>query len=146
MAYIISQLVIISKVATCTSWQVACNGHPSTCGHLTGLWNKSYEKQILEKADQSILGSGVVVNSLLMELSIGDEKHSLLLCAYVVGFGKTCHLYTLSLKSAASIFVAMYISVIYIPHGCVMCIHTWYYIANYFKFIRKLYIIIIYNF
>ena len=80
-----------------------------------------------------------------MELSIGDEKHSLLLCAYVVGFGKACHIYTLSLKLAASIFVAMYISVISLM-AVLLYPYMIYYIANYFKFIRKLYIIIIYNF
>ena len=44
------------------------------------------QKQSSEKAGQSTFGS-VVVISLLMELSIGDEKHSLPLCANVMRFG-----------------------------------------------------------
>ena len=38
------------------------------------------QKQTSAKTDQSTFGSGVVIISLLMELSIGDEKHSLPLC------------------------------------------------------------------
>ena len=54
-----SQVVIFSKVATCTIRPVAINGHPNIHGHLTGLT----QKQAIEKADQSTLGSGVVVIS-----------------------------------------------------------------------------------
>ena len=35
------------------------------------------QKQSSEKAEQATCGSGVVVISLLMELLIGNEKHSL---------------------------------------------------------------------
>ena len=40
------------------------------------------QKQASEKADQSTCGSGVVtIVSILIDLLIGDEKHSLPLCA-----------------------------------------------------------------
>ena len=39
------------------------------------------QKQASEKADQSTSGSGVVTVSLLINLSFGDEKRSLPLCA-----------------------------------------------------------------
>ena len=64
---------------------IQCNGHPNTCGHLTGLRNAS-------QVDQSTFGNGVVVIRLLMELLIDDEKHSLPLCTYVVGFCEACHI------------------------------------------------------
>ena len=42
----------------CTSWPVAFNEYPSTCGHMTS------QKQTSEKANQSKFGSnGVVVIS-----------------------------------------------------------------------------------
>ena len=52
------------------------------------------QKQAREKADQLTCGSSVVtiIVSLLIELSIGDEKCSLPLCAYVTGFGKSGHI------------------------------------------------------
>ena len=68
---------------------VAFNEHPRTHGRLTGLRNKP-QKQASEKADRSTFGSGVVI---IMELSIGDEKHSLPLCVYVAAFGKSSHIY-----------------------------------------------------
>ena len=78
-----SQVVILSKVAPCTSQPVTFNDHPNTRGCLTGL-----RKQVSEKADQSNFDSGLSI-----ELSIGDEKHSLPLCAYVAGFSKSSHMY-----------------------------------------------------
>ena len=54
---LMSQVVIFSKVAACTSRPMAFNGHPRTCGHLA---NRS-QKQASEKADQSTCGSGVLV-------------------------------------------------------------------------------------
>ena len=50
------------------------------------------QKQASAKVDLLIFGSGVVTNSLLMELSIGDEIHSLTLCANMKGFGKAGHI------------------------------------------------------
>ena len=57
---------------------------------LVDVWQAS--ETSLRKADQSTFGSGVVIISLMIELSIGDEKHSLPLCAYVVGFGQSGHI------------------------------------------------------
>ena len=54
------------------------------------------QKQASKKADQSTFGSGVVVISLLMELLIGDEDHSLPLCAYMSSFGKVGHIQILA--------------------------------------------------
>ena len=52
------------------------------------------QKQASEKADQSTFGSSVVIiSNLLIELLIGDEKCSLLLCAYAAGFGKSGHIW-----------------------------------------------------
>ena len=53
---------------------------------LVDIWQAS--ETSFKKVGQSTLGSGVVVVSLLMELSIGDEKLSLPFYAYVAGFGK----------------------------------------------------------
>ena len=69
---------------------MANNGHPNTYGHLTSL----------KKANHSTIGSGImVIITLLSELSIGNEKHSLPMCAYilpmclyVVSFGKASHI------------------------------------------------------
>ena len=53
------------------------------------------QKQASEKADHITTSqnfvSGVVVISLLTELSIGNEDHSFTLHAYVTGFGKSGH-------------------------------------------------------
>ena len=65
--------MISSKVAACTSQLVEFNGHQSTCEWLTGLEDKSQQKQIYQ-----ILS--VVywkLASLLIELSIDDENCSL---------------------------------------------------------------------
>ena len=80
------QVVIISKVAACTNQLVAFNEHQSTRGCLTGFRNKLQKKQISQLVAM-VLWQLV---SLLIELSIGDEKqHFLPLCAYVTGFGKS---------------------------------------------------------
>ena len=50
------------------------------------------QKQASAKADLLTFGSGVMTNSLLMELSIGDETNSLTLCANMAGFGKAGHI------------------------------------------------------
>ena len=42
----LSQGVILSKMAVCTSQPVAFSGHPSTRGCLTGLRDNPQEKQI----------------------------------------------------------------------------------------------------
>ena len=60
--------------------------HLSTRGHLPGLRNKPQKK----KTNQLL---AVVLVSSLMELLIGNEKHSLSLCAYVAGFGKSSHIF-----------------------------------------------------
>ena len=49
------------------------------------------QKQASDKAGQQNFGNGVVIISLLMELLIGNEKRSLPLCTYVVGFDKSGH-------------------------------------------------------
>ena len=53
------------------------------------------QKQASEKADHIATSqnfvSGVVVISLLMELSVGNENHSFTLHAYVADFGKSGH-------------------------------------------------------
>ena len=69
--------MILSKVAACTSQPVAFNEHPITRGRLTGLRIKPQKKQ------NSQLVAVVLCQlvSLLMELSIGDEKCSSPLCA-----------------------------------------------------------------
>ena len=53
------------------------------------------EKQASAKADLLTFGSGVMTNSLLMELSIGNETHSLTLCVNMAGFGKAGHILAL---------------------------------------------------
>ena len=74
MAYIMnSQVVIFSKVAACTSQPVAFNEHPSTHGRLRGLRNKPQKKQTSQLV--AVVLRQLV--SLLIELSIGDEKRSL---------------------------------------------------------------------
>ena len=53
------------------------------------------QKQASAKADLLTFGSGVMTKlivSLLMELSIGDETHSLTLCANMASFGKAGHI------------------------------------------------------
>ena len=50
-------------------------------------------KQASAKADLLTFGSGFMTNSLLMELSIGNETHSLTLCTNMAGFGKAGHNY-----------------------------------------------------
>ena len=70
---------------------VAFNEHPSTCGHLTGLRNKPQKKQ----TSQLVAVVLWQLVTLLIELSIGDEKHSLPLCAYVADFGKSGPIYKL---------------------------------------------------
>ena len=50
------------------------------------------QKQASAKADLLTFGSGVMTNSLLMELTIGNETHSLTLCANMAGFGKAGHI------------------------------------------------------
>ena len=46
MAYIINQLYgDFQQMVACTNQPVAFNGHPSTCGRLTGLTNKPQQKQ-----------------------------------------------------------------------------------------------------
>ena len=70
-------MVIFSKVAACTSQPMALNEHPSTRGHLTGLRNKPQKKQTSQLV--AVVLRQLV--SLLIELSIGDEKRSLPLCA-----------------------------------------------------------------
>ena len=79
------QVVIISKVATCTNQPVAFNEHLSTCGRLTGFRNKLQKKQTSQLVAMALWQ----LVSLLIELSIGDEKHFLPLCVYVAGFGKS---------------------------------------------------------
>ena len=56
------------------------------------IWQASETSLI--KADQSTFSSDVVIisYSLMIELSIGDEKRSLPLRAYVEGFGKSSHI------------------------------------------------------
>ena len=51
------------------------------------------QKQASAKADLLTFGNGIMTNSLLMELSIGDETHSLTLCVHMTGFGKAGHIY-----------------------------------------------------
>ena len=84
-----SQLVIFSKVAACTSQPVTFNEHLSTHGCLTDLRSKPQKKRT------SRLSAVVLwyLVSLFMKLSIGDEKFSLPMCAYVAGFGKSSHNY-----------------------------------------------------
>ena len=58
-----------------------------------GQWHAMHTQALMDiwQASETSfkkVGSGVVVVSLLMELSIGDEKLSLPFCAYVAGFGK----------------------------------------------------------
>ena len=53
------------------------------------------QKQASEKVDQSTFGSVVMIISLLMKLSVGDENHSMPLCVYVAGLGKTSHILSL---------------------------------------------------
>ena len=77
--------VVLSKVAACTSQPVAFSKHPSTRGRLTGLRNKPQKKQT----------SQLVAVVLRQLVSIGDEKRSLPLCAYVAGFGKSGHIYNI---------------------------------------------------
>ena len=77
--------MIISKVVTCTNQPVAFNEHPSTRGRLTGFRNKLQKKQTSQLVAM-VLWQLV---RLLIELSIGDEKHFLPLCANVTGFGKS---------------------------------------------------------
>ena len=72
-----SQVVIVSKVAAYTSQPVALNEQPSTHGRLIGLKNKPQKKQTCQLV-AVVLWQLV---SLLIELSIGDEKRSLPLCA-----------------------------------------------------------------
>ena len=109
-----SQAVIVSKVAVCTSQPVAFSEHPSTRGHLTGPRNKPH-KQASEKADQLTCGSGVVtISCLLIKLSIGDEKRSLPLCAYVAGSGKSGHIYEVIMTKER----AQYINSV---HTCSLC-------------------------
>ena len=83
-------MVISSKVVACTSQPVAFNGHPSTCGRLTGLRNKPQQKQTCQHL--AVVYWQLV--SLLMELSIDCENCSLTWCAQVVGFGKAGHICT----------------------------------------------------
>ena len=71
-----SQVVIFSKVAACTSQPVALNEHLSTRGRLTGLRNKPQKKQ----TSQLVAVVLWQLVNLLIELSIGDEKRSLPLC------------------------------------------------------------------
>ena len=72
-----SQVVIFSKVAACTSQPVAFNEHLSTHECLTGLRNKPQKMQ----TGQLLAVVLWQLVSLLIELSIGDEKRSLPLCA-----------------------------------------------------------------
>ena len=53
------------------------------------------QKQASERVDQSTFGSGVVIISLLMKLSVGDENHSMPLCVYEAGLGKASHISSL---------------------------------------------------
>ena len=86
-----SQVVIVSKVAACTSQPVVFNEHPSTRGHQTGLRNKPQKSRPVSFCMAVVLRQLV---SLMIELriSIGDEKRSLPLCAYVASFGKPGHI------------------------------------------------------
>ena len=61
-----------------TSQPAAFNGYLSTCGCLTGLKYKPQQKH----SYLSTSGNDTLVISLVMELSIGDDIHSLPLCAY----------------------------------------------------------------
>ena len=70
-------MVISSRVVACTSQPVAFNGHLSTRGRLKGLRNKPQQKQTCQ--DLAVVYWQLV--SLLMELSIDDEKCSLTWCA-----------------------------------------------------------------
>ena len=65
--------MIFDKVAAYTSRLVAFNGHPSTCGCLTGF----------RKNRPVNFGSGA-------------GKHFLPLCAYVAGFGNSNHIHIIS--------------------------------------------------
>ena len=68
--------MIFRKVAACKSQPVALNEHPSTRGHVTGLRNKPQKKQ----TSQIVAVLLLQLVSLLIDLSIGDEKRSLPLC------------------------------------------------------------------
>ena len=80
--------MIFSKVAACTSQPVAFSEHLSTRGRLTGLRNKPQKKQ----TSQLVAVVLWQLVSLLIDLSIGDEKRSLPLCELVAGFGKSGHI------------------------------------------------------
>ena len=84
-----SQVVIFSKVAACTSQSMAFNEHPSTRGLLTDLRNKPQRKQ----TSQLVAVVLWQLVTLLIELSIDDEKCFLPLYAYVVRYGKSGHIW-----------------------------------------------------
>ena len=58
------------------------NGYPSTHG-----------QQVSTKADQSTIGSGVLIFGWIIDVTvIGNENYSLSLCTYVAAFDKFVHI------------------------------------------------------
>ena len=78
-----SRLVISSQVAACIIQPVIINGHPSIHGHLTGL-SKNRPVNFWQWC--------LVISSFIDGAMIGNENHTLPLCAYLVGFGKGGHI------------------------------------------------------
>ena len=98
-----SRVVILSRLPACQGKMRPFKDYPGTRGRQTGLRERPEWKQTVQLS--------AVVNTYpvgaLMQLTDGDEKCVLKLCAYKTPFGKSGHIYhavkTLAVKNLANL-------------------------------------------